>query len=136
MGQPHLTQTQARAHSLLGSDPEAIKTKLLCDIGGLSFKNNENVKVLASIIGTGSTKKVLPCSPTKKLRKSKSVTGGASSRDSDNIPLASLVGAKSQRNPKSGNLGKKSKLPLTSPNLQGRNLSTRIMRLGSKSKLK
>ncbi|MED6148804.1 hypothetical protein PIB30_056375 [Stylosanthes scabra] len=78
-----------------GEIAEAIKTKSLCEIGGISFKSIKEAKLLATI-----------------------------------------VGRKSQKNLKGEVTGKKLKPVKLAPNLKGRNLSTRILRLGSKPKLR
>ncbi|MED6123364.1 hypothetical protein PIB30_048483 [Stylosanthes scabra] len=87
---------------------KAIRTKGICEIGGLYFKNDDNDEVLATI---GGTRNVGAETQGAKLMKSKNDEEGNLSGSSDedvplrvlsaklknsddNVPLASLVGSK------------------------------------------
>ncbi|MED6178134.1 hypothetical protein PIB30_104781, partial [Stylosanthes scabra] len=70
-------------------------------------------------------------------KKSKSGVCEASTRSSDDdVPLTSLVCPKNLKKGRAETPSKKQKAVKQGPNLKGRNLSTRILRLGSKTKLR
>ncbi|MED6109445.1 hypothetical protein PIB30_033619 [Stylosanthes scabra] len=85
---------------------EALKTKKLCEIGGLSFKISMKQKEVSK------------------------------TSSDDNVVLAKLIGKRKLKSNLENATGRKPRPTMHNPSVGGRNLSTKIMRLGSKTKLK
>ncbi|MED6162872.1 hypothetical protein PIB30_074529 [Stylosanthes scabra] len=125
---------------------EALKTKEICERGGIHFKYSNEEDVLVRLAG-----KQIVGGKTTKMPKKKLSSGIASvpqngernenlrasseiSEGSDGIPLANLI-KKTPKKQKPNTPVKKEKLTKSVQNFGGRNLSAKILRLGSKAKL-
>ncbi|MED6217514.1 hypothetical protein PIB30_018324 [Stylosanthes scabra] len=121
-----------------GEVTEAIKTKQICEIGGFTFNNSEEADVLAKIAGGKTPKKILSYGivgvPQNDVRKENLHATSVISEGSDDIPLAKLI-KKTPKKQKPNTPVKKGKLTKSVQKLGGRNLSAKILRLGSKPKL-
>ncbi|MED6186445.1 hypothetical protein PIB30_066753 [Stylosanthes scabra] len=120
---------------------EALKTKQICKIGGLSFKCKADDVLLRKITGDEVRKKpqLSAKGGTPKNRKILSKveafeTSDISSKNSDDMPLAKLIDSRVPKRVRPGSAPKKAKGSRTVPNLGGRNLSTKLLRLGSKNR--
>ncbi|MED6109081.1 hypothetical protein PIB30_030294 [Stylosanthes scabra] len=111
---------------------EAVRNKELCEIGGFSFNNNNINVVLATIGGAdkGGTKTQHGKQGSARQEKERS----SSMCSSSDVPLATLLGLKSEKKGKGASQTKKQKTPKQGPNLKGRNLSTRLLSAGPKTK--
>ncbi|MED6182733.1 hypothetical protein PIB30_031485 [Stylosanthes scabra] len=116
---------------------DALKTKEVCEIAELSFKCDDQRKLLEKIEGRQSatkTKKVVRKLPTNRVSLKQKEDSKMSS--DGNVVLSSLIRRKNLKNNPDKTDVRKQKPSKQTPNLGGRNLSSKIMRLGSKSKLK
>ncbi|MED6160033.1 hypothetical protein PIB30_047650 [Stylosanthes scabra] len=125
---------------------EELKTKEICERGGIHFKYSNEEDVLVRLAGKqiigGKTTKM----PKKKLsssiasvpqngeRKENIRASFGVSDGSDDIPLANLI-KKTPKKQKPNTPVKKGKLTKSVQNFGGRNLSAKILRLDSKAKL-
>ncbi|MED6158239.1 hypothetical protein PIB30_030986 [Stylosanthes scabra] len=118
---------------------EAVRTKQICEIGGITFRGNVEVNVLAKIAGEKTpTKKRCPDAVDSSQNGKKVVQPRESSmvsEDSDDVPLARMI-KKTPKKQKQNTPGKKGRLTMSVQTLGGRNLSAKYLRSGAKSRSK
>ncbi|MED6144722.1 hypothetical protein PIB30_018195 [Stylosanthes scabra] len=107
---------------------DALKAKDVCEIAGLSFKCDDQRKLLEKIEGRQSatkTKKVVRKLPTNRVSLKQKEDSKTSS--DGNVVLSSLIGRKNLKNNPDKTDVRKQRPAKQTPNLGGRNLSSKIM---------
>ncbi|MED6132892.1 hypothetical protein PIB30_022971 [Stylosanthes scabra] len=117
---------------------EAARTKQICEIGGVTFRGNEEANILAKIAGEKTPmKNQCPGTIDASQNGKKGEHPWESllvSEDSDEVPLARLT-KKTPKKQKQTTPGKKGRLTKSVQNLGGRNFFAKYLRLASKPKL-